>query len=292
MDWQGTRLRTGVTRLSTVPSTSDRKAARPAIPASLIDPIRSCEVFDHYPLPNRSGKNNYTRTAVEPDNQDQFDTRLDRNFGANHRVFGRYSYFRDNDTPVTPLPDGSGSLTSGVIGHALTRGDQGVAEWDWSFSPSTLNQARFGFTRRDLNQTSLQNGDITVPGAPANSFASVLPIFVVTGYQQIGPTSAANAKFTTSVTEYLDTFSMVRGRHTIKFGTDIRREALDVLHPPNPTGSYTFTATGEPEQPGVAAAGPGECVHHRYSKPAVCRSAPISRSFSWATIGKYLTGSR
>ncbi len=244
VDWQGTRLRTGVTRLSTVPTTADRKAVA-AIPASLIDPI-GLEVFDHYPIPNRSGKSNYSRTAVEPDNQDQFDTRLDRNFGERHRVFGRYSYFHDDDTPVTPLPDGSGSLTSGVIGHALTRGDQGVAEWDWSLSPSTLNQARFGFTRRDLNQTSLQNGDITVPGSPPNSFASVLPIFVVTGYQQIGPTSAANAKFTTSVTEYLDTFSMVRGRHTIKFGTDTRREALDVVQPPNPTGSYTFTAMANP----------------------------------------------
>ena len=30
---------------------------------------------------------------------------------------------RDNDTPVTFLPDGSGNLTSGVIGHAITRGD-------------------------------------------------------------------------------------------------------------------------------------------------------------------------
>src|SRR3979409_628738 len=37
---------------------------------------------------------------------------------------------------------------------------------------------------------------------------------------------------------------MVRGRHTIKFGTDIRREALDVLNPPNPTGSFAFTTTG------------------------------------------------
>ncbi len=241
VDWQGTRLGTGVTRLSTVPSAADRKNLLAAIPASLLDPL-GLEVLNHYPLPNRAGKNNFGRTAVEPDSQDQFDTRLDRVFGANHRVFGRYSYFRDDDTPVTPLPDGSGSLTSGVIGHAITRGDQGVAEWDWSLSPSTLNQARFGFTRRDLNQNSLQNGDISVPGAPANSFSSVLPIFAVTGFQQIGPTTAANAKFTTSVTEYLDTFSMVRGRHTIKFGTDIRRQALDVVQPPNPTGMYTFTA--------------------------------------------------
>jgi hypothetical protein len=107
-----------------------------------------------------------------------------------------------------------------------------------------LNQARFGYTRRVIDQSSLQNGGITVPGAPVSTFPSTLPIFTVTGFQQIGPTTAANENFNTSVTEYLDTFSIVKGRHTIKFGTDIRREALDIVNPSNPTGSYAFTTTG------------------------------------------------
>ena len=61
--------------------------------------------------------------------------------------------FRDDDTPVTPLPDGSGSLTSGVIGHAITRGDAFVGDYNWMLSPTTLNQFRVGYSRRDLNQT-------------------------------------------------------------------------------------------------------------------------------------------
>src|SRR5206468_10409809 len=93
-------------------------------------------------------------------------------------------------------------------------------------------------------QTSLQNGGIAVPGAPASAFPSTLPIFTVTGFQQIGPTTAANIDFATSVTEFLDTFSIVRGRHTLQFGTDLRREALDIVNPANPTGSYAFTTTG------------------------------------------------
>src|SRR6185437_5380330 len=74
--------------------------------------------------------------------------------------------------------------------------------------------------------------------------SSVLPTILVAGFQQIGPTSGANSQFTTSVTEYLDTFSMVGGRHTIKFGVDLRREALDVLNPPNPSGAFTFNTSG------------------------------------------------
>src|SRR5205814_891083 len=226
------------------PASSPRKAfPNNTIPTDRIDPIAE-QILEHYPLPNVTGASNFVRTATEPDNQDQFDARIDRYFGEKHRVFGRYTYLRDDDTPVTPLPDGSGSLTSGVIGHAITRGDAIVGDYNWTLSPNTLNQARFGYSRRGLKQASLQNGGLTVPGLPANSFGSVLPIFTLAGFQQIGPTTAANSDFRTSITEYLDTFTQVRRRHTIKLGADIRREALDVLNPPNPTGSFAFTTTG------------------------------------------------
>ncbi|MEO8049980.1 MAG: TonB-dependent receptor, partial [Acidobacteriota bacterium] len=260
VDWQGTRLRTGITRFSVVPTLAQRQgvftqpifdpATSPrtqfpnnTIPASRFDAL-GLQILQQYPLPNVAGANNYARTATEPDNQDQADVRLDRYFGERHRVFGRYTILRDDDTPVSPLPDGSGSLTSGVIGHAITRGDALVGDYNWVPSASTLNQFRVGYSRRDLQQTSLQDGGIAVPGLPANSFGSTLPIFTVAGLQQIGPTTAANSSFTTSVTEFLDTFALVHGRHTIKFGTDVRREALDVLNPPNPTGSFAFTTTG------------------------------------------------
>jgi len=269
-DWQGTRLRAGITRFSVVPTLAQRQGR---FTQPIFDPTSSprtqfqnntilpanfdalgLQVLQHYPLPNVAGANNFVRTATEPDNQDQADFRVDRYFGERHRVFGRYTLFRDNDSPVTPLPDGSGSLTAGVIGHAITRGDAAVGDDDWTISPSMLNQLRFGYSRRDLDQSSLQNGGITVPGLPSNSFGSVLPIFTVAGFQQIGPTTAANSKFTTSVTEFLDTFTMVRGRHTIKFGVDIRREALDVLNPPNPTGSFAFNTTGT-NSPAVSGSG-------------------------------------
>jgi hypothetical protein len=259
-DWQGTRLRNGITRFSVVPtlaqrlgiftqaiydpSTSPRtQFPNNTVPTNRLDAL-GLQILQHYPQPNVAGANNFVRTATEPDAQDQTDFRLDRYFGEKHRIFGRHTYFRDDDTPVTPLPDGSGSLTSGVIGHAITRGDAFVGDHNWTPSAKTLNQFRLGYSRRDLNQVSLQNGGIRIPGLPANSFSSVLPSFTVTGLQQIGPTTAANSNFTTSIAEFLDTFTVMRGRHTIKFGADIRREALDILNPPNPTGSFAFTSTG------------------------------------------------
>ena len=266
-DWQGTRLRTGIARQSVVPTAALRSGAFTAtvydpagsprmpfanntVPASRFDAL-GLQVLQHYPQPDAAGANNFVLSGVEPDNQDEFDGRIDHVFREKHRAFVRYSYLRDNDNPVPYLPDGSGNLTSGVIGHAITRGDGIASEYDWTVSPTALNQARFGYTRRKVNQTSLQNGGIGIPGAPVSAFPSTLPIFTVTGYQQIGPTTAANTNFTTSVTELLDTYSMVRGRHTFKFGTDLRRETLDILNPANPTGSYAFTTTGTDSSTGA-----------------------------------------
>src|SRR5206468_251361 len=100
------------------------------------------QILQHYPVPNVAGANNFVRTATEPDNQDQADFRIDRYIGEKHRVFGRYTISHDDDTPVTPLPDGSGGLTAGVIGHASTRGDAFVGDYNWVLSASALNQLR------------------------------------------------------------------------------------------------------------------------------------------------------
>src|ERR1017187_2351480 len=159
-DWQGTRLRTGITRFSVVPTLAQRQGiftqavfdplSSPrtqfpsnTVPASRFDPLAN-QILQHYPVPNVAGANNFVRTATEPDAQDQADFRLDHYFGQKHRVFGRYTFFRDDDNPVTPLPDGSGSLTSGVTGHAFTHGDAFAGDYDCILSPSALNQFRFG----------------------------------------------------------------------------------------------------------------------------------------------------
>jgi lipopolysaccharide assembly outer membrane protein LptD (OstA) len=116
-------------------------------------------VLKHYPEPNLAGSaSNFSRTGVEPDNQDIFDVRLDRALSEKHRVFGRYTYFRDADTPVNSFAGWQRRDNRPELPVMLsTRGDGIATSYDWTISPNTLNQARFGYTRRSLHQTSLQN---------------------------------------------------------------------------------------------------------------------------------------
>jgi len=63
---------------------------------------------------------------------------------------------------------------------------------------------------------------------------------------RIGPTTAANTNFHTSVTEFLDTFSMVRRRHTLKFGSTFYHYEKNENSANGNQGIFTVNTTGQP----------------------------------------------
>src|SRR5262249_40985595 len=148
------------------------------IPGNRIDPAAAA-VLNRYPLPNvftggrEATANNFIRVGNETTNQEQFGIRLDHNLNQNNRLFGRYEYFRDDSVPLAPLPDGSGLITTAIIGNTLTRADSVALEDSWTLSGNTVNQLRFGYTRRGFHRDALRTGqnasDITrIPNIPAS----------------------------------------------------------------------------------------------------------------------------
>ena len=56
------------------------------------------------------------------------------------------------------------------------------------------------------------------------------------------------------MSEVADSLTWLKGRHSLKMGLDWRWERLDVVQPPSPTGSFTFSNLGS-DQPDVANTG-------------------------------------
>jgi hypothetical protein len=230
------------------------------IPLESMDPV-ALQLLNRFPKPTKSGtSNNYTRSGNEPDNQDQFDIRIDNRFSTRDHVFGRYSYAIEKSSPVTPLPEGSGSLTSGFIGDNQTLGQSYASGYIHSFSARTANELRVGYTRRAANQVGTKldsppSQSLSLPGIPNNAaYSDILPTFTVNGIQQIGSPSNASLNSRTDVTEIVDTLSFTRGRHTIKAGLDYRWERLDITQPPQPTGVFNFSTVGT-DLPGTSGTG-------------------------------------
>jgi len=292
LDYQGVKQAVGTVRISTVPTILERQgnftelygSTTPVLydpattvqngsgftrspfsptnilPTTRIDPA-ALAVLNRYPLPTKSGTaNNFTLVGNDQDHQNQFDTRVDDKFSERDQTFGRYSYFHDVDQPVSFLPDGSGNITTGVIGFTDTLGQQVVGSYLHTFSARTLNDFRVGYTRRSFQRRGVQldsspSQSLGIPGIPSNgAFNSALPVFSIPGYQQIGSPSNTNSNFRTDVREFVDTLSHQMSRHAIKFGLDFRWERLDVIQPPNPTGVFQFSQLFT-NQPGTNGTG-------------------------------------
>src|SRR5258708_9272612 len=227
---------------------SDHRAyAGNLIPTNTFDPV-AASLLQRYPNPTSTGSaNNFTRIGNEPDNQDQFDVRLDHRLSPNDQIFGRYSYAKDITSPVTPLPDGSGNITSGITGPTDTRAVSIAGNYVHVFDPRVLNELRIGYTRRKIERQATQldsspSPSLGIPGIPTNgAFQNTLPTLSIAGLQQLGPSANTASDFRTDVTQIFDAFSNQLGRHSLKFGLDFRWERLDVIQPPSPTGNFTFS---------------------------------------------------
>lgn len=290
VDYQGQRQQIGRTVTSTVPTLLPRQgiftepvagrvpviydpatSAGPGrspfpgntVPRRAMDPV-ALALLERYPLPTVPGTaNNFSRTANEIHDQDQGDVRIDHRFPSGRdQVFGRLTHARDTAVPVTALPDGSGTIPGGsvAIGPQKTRAWAFASNYQHTFSSHLLNEVRIGDTRRLVERTAAQlpgpaGTTLDIPGIPANGqFPNTLPRFAPNGYQQLGSPTSTASNFNTSVTQIADTLTWLKGRHTVKLGLDWRWERLNVIQPPWPTGSFTFSTVGS-DLPGVTGTG-------------------------------------
>ncbi len=292
VDYQGQRQTIGRTAISTVPTMLQRQgifteaiggrvpviydpgttvripgggAARQPfsgniIPADRIDSVART-LLDRYPLPTSAGTaNNYRRVGNETVDQDQFSVRIDQQLSANRdRIFGRLTRFREEFIPVSPLPEGGG-VTTGTLGPQDTTAWSFASAYQRAISDRFLNELRIGDTRRTVARSAVEldgsaSAALGLPGIPSDArFPNTLPTFLIAGIQQLGSPPNTATDFSTSVTQIADSLTWLKGRHTIKLGVDLRWERLNVIQPPSPTGSFTFSSLFT-DQPGVTNTG-------------------------------------
>ena len=164
------------------------------------------------------------------------------------QIYGRLSFANDTTSPVTPLPDGSGNITSGVTGLTDTSAQSIALNYVHLFSSRTVNELRLGYTKRSIDRQATElhtapSQSLLIPGIPTNGAFqnTLLPTFAISGLQQLGPSANTASDFRTDVTQIFNALSHQRGRHSLKAGLDFRWSRLDVIQPPSPTGSFSFT---------------------------------------------------
>lgn len=218
------------------------------IPRELINPS-SAAILALLPEPNAgepgAQARNYLRIAPRGFDNDQFDIKIDHRFSDSNTLSGRFSR-GDANSPNPGNFDGFiGAGTDSVNNpRSVVVSDVHV------LSPTTVNEARFGWLRRDssIRARGLAEGvefaranNIALLDFPQQAFPDIQ--FTVTGIQASGSqfTSLGGAENNLNIENTYhaaNNLSHQRGAHGLKFGGEVRRYHYDRLT--GGGGSYFF----------------------------------------------------
>ena len=228
--------------------------------AACINPVAQA-LLNYYPLPNANlgvvnPSYNYQTLVPNPSNSNGFDLRLDHNINSKQQLYVRYSFKNafyneyNNAGVVAPannfLPnDGANEQNRSL-----------VVSYNYSITPTLLNEFRFGFTNYNEQDTFPIAGATAISqlglnfdhpvGIASHPMVDAFPTFnfsdgTVTsiGQDRVGQTISGNMQFTDNLTK-------IMGKHTLRVGIDARREhynALMYFLPSDDYGNFTFSGS-------------------------------------------------
>jgi len=204
------------------------------IPANRIDPV-AAQIVKFYPEPNwTAGANNYAITPPSQNDNWQYLGRIDQNFGSNDRAFFRFGQYSPNNNAKVYIPNKANNQQAG--GWTDT---QAVMSETHLFTPTLVNDFRFGWVQED-NYSTITGApapELGLKGVDLNSF----PIVSVSQMIQLGASAPSHDRDRSWV--FNEGLTLSKGKHTLKFGGDFRRQMYNVYSPGKLPGSYSFSNT-------------------------------------------------
>ena len=210
------------------------------IPASQVSPI-SQALLNYYPSATLPGYvNNYTQLNGSPFNRDGFVLRMDFVESAKSQWTGRYSWGSEVQK--------TGGLS--ITGSKVTTGyEQYLGSNTRVLSPNIVNEARFGYTRIfnaistadafEVNTVGTLNIPNLAPGAPVQWGVPSMS-FTGDGFSGLGDNSDDPYQIADNSTQFVDSLSWIKGKHTFKFGFEYNRQNFDTLGNQFLRGQFSF----------------------------------------------------
>jgi len=223
-------------------------------------------VFQQYPTANSSACSNadgfniscYSFSAPNPTRLNTTIARLDYNLNhaGTHRLFLRGNYQTDKTAQPPQFPGDPPNNIIRDTSRAIAAG------YTATFSSSLSNSLRFGLTRQSQDNLGIENG----PNVTFRYFDDLHP-----SVHSDSPSTSYTTKFHIPVYNWLDDVTWTEGRHTLQFGTNIRRitnsRTTDIANINYASTNPNWLAAG-------AAGGGGSfdpsCATDQTSPPASC----------------------
>ena len=231
-----------------------------------IDPVAAALFASAlFPGPTGAGRqNNFAYTQAQAFNTNQYDIKIDFNATNRDHIFGRYSHAKQHNPTVNSFA----LLGTGFSDAPI---DNEVIDWAHTFSPSLLNDARFG-----INYVKLDNG--TDFGSSVGNLAQQLGIangnqggagLLFLGFNGGTPSNPGNGtlnglgssgvtqRFHDAVIQFSDSLVWTRNRHIFHLGFEYWRYRVNSFYSGNSgsLGGILFSGAFTSENPVSPGAG-------------------------------------
>lgn len=204
------------------------------IPQDRLSPIALQLVEDFLPRAN-SGTNRYIASPDVVDDRDSFGTRVDYRISDRQTVLGRFMRTTTEAvSPPTTRPIGNTSrstLTDYMGSHTFI------------LSSNAINVVRVSYNKIDAEPavtSGLSNEDYGINVPNTNPLAPGLANIGISGFPPLGDLQQPFVNRGNDVFQLTNDFTWATGRHSLKFGFDMRREHMFIAFINRPNGDFAF----------------------------------------------------
>jgi hypothetical protein len=228
-----------------LPTIKDPSTGLP-FPANKIPPTRidavAKKVVSYWPVPNESGNvNNFYFAGLQDLKTPIYDGRIDYQINPSNILSGAAHTYQLTNNHTGSIPGPACLNNSERCGVQVSDSQQWTLTDRWIISSTKVNEARFNFVRQFFNQNT-SNQNMNLPQAlglttvPQNYF----PYFTMSGAIPTSIGSGQHSGGAQNIFSYGDSFTWVRGKHSLKFGGEFDRFQYNVLSTWN-SGQFSFT---------------------------------------------------
>ncbi|HEX5966226.1 MAG TPA: TonB-dependent receptor, partial [Pyrinomonadaceae bacterium] len=259
-DFEGTRSREGITRLTNVPTAQERIGnfsnsvfgvpTNPftgtpldgSTPPAFFHPV-GLAIAALYPLPNRNVPfQNFVSSPIQRDDNNSFDVRVDHHVTDRTQLAFRYS-FGDRDL-FEPFTGPTFSAIPGFGDFVKRRSQNGMVALTWVVTPNLVNETRGAFSRvagSVTQEASVLNSEVGLPTISPRARDLGLSFITITGYSPLGDEGNNPQNSVTNVYQLLNNSSYTRGNHLFKFGADLRFSQQNAFRDVESRGRLQFS---------------------------------------------------
>jgi len=194
------------------------------VPTADFNPLSVTLVKNFVPTPNIN-TNQFSLNPVTTAKVNQHLGRLDFNFSQKDSIW--FYALADDSSSINTLPF-TGATLPGFGDQSTPFTKQFTASWNHVFSTNVLNELRLGYSRLNFKTGTPVNvrqpASVGFPNIlPQLPTAADYPQIAITGYFTLGGTNNGPQPRKDQTYQVTDNFTVVRGRHSLKFGYDGRK---------------------------------------------------------------------